>query len=179
MSTEMLPRLQRIILPRMDRSDLRSLDPGGDHIRACIFSDKVQTAGVSLCIHFLVQSAMADGAMRFTADYDRRKSRPWLARRRICLHRGKCKDSCNQLPFSEKLGVQSFLLTRSTTVDEVMSNVLPILDDLLRHAPPSPRIVFALRMAASLICTRKRFDRFWRQLRRATLLADSIGGDRG
>ena len=138
-------------------------------VRGCIFDNKMQMSGVWLSVHFLVQNAIADGIMRF-----RRKSFPWwMSRRRMCSRRVRCSGGNGStqhwcLPFVEKVGVKWHLSSSlgRTMAEEIMSHVLPGLIDLLPHSPPSPRIVFALRMAASLVCVQRRYHSIWRQLRK-------------
>ena len=136
-------------------------------VRGCIFDDKMQTSAVWLCVHFLVQNAIADGIMRF-----RRKLFPWLPMRRMCSRRvrgkgGKGPTQHWYLPFVGKVGVGwLYDNSRRQAVDKVMSIVLRSLVVLLGHIAPSPRIVFALRMAASLVCTQRRHRDSWQRLRK-------------
>ncbi len=132
-------------------------------VRDCIFGDKMQTSGVWLCIHFLVQNAVTDGIMRF-----RRKLFPQLSIKGICSRRvrGKGSPQHRYLPFVGKVDVIWPYDSRRETVDETMSTVIPGLIVLLGYTPPSPQIVFALRMAASLVCTQRRHHSMWQQLRK-------------
>jgi len=144
-------------------------------VRACVLNEEIQMSGVWLCIHFLVQNAVVDGTLRFTANHGRQKLRSWLSKRKTCTslksYRGKRQTNCpRNLPFCAMLALAVPFGERSTRrskVDWVLSTVLEALPCLLVHTPPSPPIIFALRMAASLICTRRKYDSLWQELRGA------------
>jgi hypothetical protein len=152
--------------------------------QALILNDQIQASGVLHCIHFLVENAMTDHVMRFVAHRkDKRKTSPWLWRTRR-PHRPVSRLSCrlrvhtkgrhcraSQLPFHTKLSWQSGIpldwadhknLTRGTLVATVLSCVLQALPRLLNYATPSPQLVFALRIAASLDCNSTRYATQWR-----------------
>ena len=152
--------------------------------RALILNGQIQASGVLHCIHFLVENAMTDHVMRFTAHRkDKWKTSPWLWRTRrtrrpvsrlscrLHVHTKGRHCRASQLPFHKKLSWQSGIpldwadhkdLTRGTLVATVISCVLQALPRLLDYATPSPQLVFALRIAASLDCNSTRFATQWR-----------------
>ncbi len=157
--------------------------------QALILNGQIQASGVLHCIHFLVENALTDHVMRFIAHRkDKRKTSPWLWRTRR-TYRPVSRLSCrlhvhtkgrhcraSQLPFHTKLSWQSDIpldwadhkdSTRGTLVAAVINCVLQALPRLLDHATPSPQLVFALRVAASLDCNSTRFATQWRTIKKA------------
>jgi len=134
--------------------------------RACVFEEKTRLAGIWFCINFLVQNAITDGAVRFSVHDDRRKLRPWLSRRRLYSRHFRGKGHSLHLPFSEKVDIREYKPKRWIAVEDMLAYVLPTVEELLSDAPHSPSIVFALRMADSLIYMHNNFYLEWRQLKK-------------
>lgn len=160
------------------QQDWLSLFDGGLllHTQTCVLNGQTQAAGVWFCVHLLIQSLSSDRRILFFDHRDQRKLRPWLRRKRL-QHKGNVDYTW--FPFQKRLRplVQDRDVVWSTRKN--LESVLHILPQLLAHTPASPRVIFALRIVASLTrrCRNEESYPHWQQFQESIIqyLVDEAG----
>lgn len=145
-------------------------------VTAHMLSGQVQASAVLHCIHFLVVCAVTGCLVRFRPGTDRKKSRPWIWRRRLLVSRhlpphkrktGNYHSSYTPLiPFSSALNRLN-LITPDPNKLRYMDGALRSLLHLLNRATISPLLIFALRVALSITWTSRVTLDIWPEVRKA------------
>jgi len=160
-------------------------------VKAYVLNGQIQASAVLHCIHSLVECATTGCLLRFrSCSQDRRKSRPWIWRRRqlaskhLPPHIRRCPKKKGHhhssyspfIPFSSALKKVDPL--RDLATEKLMDSALESLLPLLNRATSSPFLIFALRVGLSLTCTSRKRINLWGEAKRAMvkyLLVDEAG----
>jgi len=156
-------------------------------VKEYVLNGQIQASAVLYCIHFLVECATTSRVMRFrSGSQDRRKSRPWIWRRRqlaskhLPPHIRRCPKKKGHhhpsyspfIPFSSALKKADFVTANLKPMDSALESLLPVLN----RATVSPLLIFALRVGLSLTCTSREVN-LWREAKKAMTkyLVDEAG----
>ena len=156
-------------------------------VKAYVLNGQIQASAILHCVHFLVECATTGRLLRFwSGSQDRRKSRPWIWRRRQLANRhlpphirrcpkkkGHHSSYSPFVPFSSALKKVYLLFTPKKLMNSTLKSLLLVLN----RATISPLLIFALRVGLSLTCTSRETVNLWGEVKKAMTkyLVDEAG----